>query len=47
MMSLKSFETQEMRRIGRKEEAESKGFRIFCMGIIKNVFQMEGKECKD
>ena len=47
IMHSKSFETQEVREIGRKEAGESRGFPILCMGIIENVFQMEGKECKD
>ena len=33
--------------IGRKEAGESRGFPILRMGIIKDVFQMEGKECED
>ena len=47
MMRLKSFETQEVREIGRKEVGESRGFPILCMGIIEDVLQMEGKECED
>ena len=47
MMRSKSFETQEVREIGRKEAGKSRGFPILWMGIIENVFQMEGKECKD
>ena len=47
MMRSKSFDTQEMREIGRKEAGESRGFPILCMGIIEDVFQMEEKECKD
>ena len=43
----KSFETQEVREIGRKEAGESRGFPILCMGIIEDVFQMEGNECED
>ena len=46
MMRIKSFETQEVREIGRKETGESRGFPILCMGIIENVFQREGKECE-
>ena len=45
-MHSKSFETQEVREIGRKETGESRGFAILWMGIIEDVFQMEGKECK-
>ena len=47
MMRSKSFDTQEVREIGRKEAGESRGFPILCMGIIEDVFQMEGKECED
>ena len=46
MMHSKSFDTQEMREIGWKEARESRGFPILCMGIIEDVFQVEGKECK-
>ena len=45
MMRSKSFDTQEVREIGRKEAGESIGFPILFMGKI-DVFQMEGKECK-
>ena len=44
IMRSKSFDTQEVREIGRKEAGESRGFPILCMGIIKAVFQAEGKE---
>ena len=47
MMRSKSFETQEVREIGRKEAGESRGFPIMRMGIIEDVFQIEGKECED
>ena len=47
MMHLKIFETQEVRETGRKEAGESRGFLIVWMGIIEDVFQMEGKECED
>ena len=46
MMRSNSFDTQEVREIGWKEAGESRGFLILCMGIIEDVFQMEGKECK-
>ena len=46
MMPSKSFETQEVREIGRKEAGESRGFPILWMGIMEDVFQMKGKECK-
>ena len=45
MMRSKSFDTQEVREIGRKEAEESRGFPMLWMGIIEDVFQMEGKEC--
>ena len=47
MMRLNSFDTQEVREIGRKEAGESRGFPILCMEIMEDVFQMEGKEYKD
>ena len=47
MMRSKSFEPQEVKKMGRKEAGESRGFPILWMGIIGNVFQIEGKECKD
>ena len=43
MMRSKTFNTQEVREIGRKEAGESRGFPILWMGIIENVFQMERK----
>ena len=45
-MCSKSFDTQEVREISWKKAKESRGFLILWMGIIKDVFQMEGKECK-
>ena len=45
-MRSNSFDTQEVREIGRKEAGESRGFPILFMGIIEDVFQMEGKVCK-
>ena len=47
MMRSNSFDTQEVREIGRKEAGESRGFPILCIGIMEDVFQMEGKECED
>ena len=47
MMRSKSFETQEVREIGRKKSRLSTGFLILWIVMIKDVFQMEGKECKD
>ena len=47
MMRSNSFDTQEVREIGRKEAGESRGFPILCMGITEDVFQMEGRKCKD
>ena len=46
-MRSKNFDMHEVKEIDRKEAGESKGFPILCMGIIKDVFQMEGKECED
>ena len=42
-----SFETLEVRAIHQKEAGESRGFPILCMGIMEDLFRMEGKECKD
>ena len=42
-----SFDTQEVRKISRKEAEEWRVFSILCMGLIEDVFQMEGKECED
>ena len=47
MMRSNSFDTQEVKQIGRKEAGESRGFPNSWMGIIEDVFQMEGKECED
>ena len=46
MMRSKSFDTQKVKEIGRKEAGGSRGFPILCMAIIEDVFQKEGKECK-
>ena len=43
-MRSNSFETQEVIEIGRKEAGESRGIPILWMGIMEDVFQMEGKE---
>ena len=45
-MNSKSFDTQKVREIGRKEAGESRCFPILWNGIIEDVFQMEGKECE-
>ena len=47
MMRSKKLVVQEVRGIGRKEAGESRGFPILWMGIMEDVFQIEGKECKD
>ena len=47
MKRLKGFEIEQARKISRKEAGESRGFLILWMGIMEDVFQMEGKECKD
>ena len=44
MMRSKSFETQEVRKIGPKEAGESRSFSILWMEKIKDIFQMEGKD---
>ena len=46
MMRSISFDTQEVREIGLKKAGESRGFPIFRMGIMEDVFQMKGRECK-
>ena len=46
MMCSKSFETHEVRKIGRKEAGELTGFPILWMGIMEDIFQMEGKDCE-
>ena len=47
MMHSKSFEMQEMTEIGQEEAGEWRGFPILQMRIMEDVFQMEGKECRD
>ena len=47
MMCSNSFDTQEVREIGRKEAGESRGIPILCMGIMEDDFQIEEKECED
>ena len=47
MMRSNSFDTQEVREIGRKEAGESRSFPILWMEIMEDVFQMEGKEYED
>ena len=47
IMRSKSFDTQEVRETGRNEAGESRGLPIFWMEMVGDVFQMEGKECKD
>ena len=46
MICSKSFDMQEVKEISGKEAGESRGFPILWMGIMEDVFQMEGKECK-
>ena len=46
MMRSNSFETQEVREIGRKEAGESIGFSILWMGIMEDVFHLERKKCE-
>ena len=47
MMRSNSFDMQEVREIGQKEAGESREFSILWMGMMEDVFQMEGKECKN
>ena len=46
MMRLKSFATQEVGEIGRKEAGESRGFPILSMGIIKMSFKRKERNAK-
>ena len=46
MMRSKSFSAQEVREISQKQAGESRGFSILRMGMMEDIFQMEGKECK-
>ena len=46
-MRSNSFDTQEVREIGRKEAGESRGFPNLWMGIMEDVLQMEEKEFKN
>ena len=46
MMRSKSFDTQVVRDIGRKEARRLRSFPILWMGIMEDVFQMKGKECE-
>ena len=47
MKRSESFDTQGVKEIGPKEAGEWKSFPILCIGIMEDVFQMEGKECED
>ena len=47
VMRSNCFDTQEVREIGRKVAGDSRGFPILWMGIMEDVFQMEGKKCED
>ena len=47
MMLFKSFQTLVVRGIGRKKAGESRGFPILWLGIIEDIFWMEGKKCRD
>ena len=47
MMRAKSFEMQKVRELGRKKAGDLKALFILWMGIIEDVFQKEGRECKD
>ena len=46
VMRSNSFDTQEVREIGRKEAGESRGIPILWMGMIEDVFQMEKRNAK-
>ena len=47
MLRSKSYGTQEVREIGRKEAGVSRSFPILWLEKIKDVFQMARKECID
>ena len=47
MMRSKIFETQEVKEVSRKKVGEPRAFLILWIGIMEDVFQMEGKECKN
>ena len=47
MMCLKSFDMQEVREIGWNKAGDLRGFPILWMGIMEDVLQLEGKQCKD
>ena len=46
VMRLNSYNTEEVRETDRKKAGESISFPVLWMGIMEDVFQMEGKECK-
>ena len=46
IMRSNSFEKQDVREIGWKVAGESRGFPILWMGIIEDIFEIEGKECE-
>ena len=46
MMHSKSFDMQEVRKIGCKEAGESRGFPILWIRIMKEVFQMKERNAK-
>ena len=47
IMRSKSFDTQEVREIGRKEAGELRSLAILQMSQMEDIFRMEGKECRD
>ena len=47
MMRSKCFDSLEVGEIGCKEAGESRGFPMLGMGIIEDVFEIEGKTSKD
>ena len=47
IINLKSFEMQKVKEMGWKKPMELRGFPILWVRILQEIFQVEGKECKD
>ena len=47
MMCSKSFDMQKVREIDWNKAGDLRGFPILWMGIMEDVLQLEGKQCKD
>ena len=46
-MRSKSIKMQKVRELGQKKAGNPKALLILWMRIVEDVFQIEGKECKD